>query len=99
MSDELRDAEVAAQEQAGRLLLRYGWPVDADAARHLPATDKQSARNRIMNDAEQQLSAWEGLKGIDELAADQLAAYCRNRRHFDASALARFFVMKHAPEL
>lgn len=84
--------EEAAIETAGRLLLRYGWKPSADDMKRLVGTERQSMHNRIMNDPDAQRRAVKELAERDENAADELVALCATRRHFDASARARFLV-------
>lgn len=91
--------EEAAIETAGRLLLRYGWEVSQADMDRLVATERQSARNRVMNDSEAQRRAVGQLREKDELAAEELVTLCALRRSADASARARIIAEKHSAEL
>jgi hypothetical protein len=87
--------EEQARESAGRLLLRYGWPATARAEERFPSTDRQSTRNRIMNDPDSQAEALKALESVDNDGAEQLIGLCHARRNGDASLYARALVTQH----
>lgn len=88
---------MSAEASAGRLLVRYGWPVPEIHKARLPATDREGTSSRCMNDPVVQGIALAQLEDADADAALRLVELVELRNHFDASQHARACVRRHSP--
>ena len=76
--------ETDAKHAAGRMLIRYGWPLDQETLDRLPGTDREGARARAQNDPRATAAALEACP-----AGAELVELVKQRRHTEASAYAR----------